>query len=92
LRDILSLLQREVNVMTSQRHGIDLSQGDNLSDELLDGLLQTLGVRTDTVAIRCFQHVHGATARAATNIADWMSYLPKECVKAMINDGWHWST
>jgi hypothetical protein len=78
--------------MTSQRHGIGLSHRDNLSDELLDSLLQKLGVQTNTAAIRCFQHVQGATARAATNIADWMTYLPKECVKAMVNDGWHWST
>jgi hypothetical protein len=33
-----------------------------------------------------------AAARAAANIADWRGYLPEECVKAMIRDGWHLST
>jgi len=61
-------------------------------DELLYDLLHNLGAQTDTPAIRCFQHVPGATAHAAANIADWMTYLPKSCVKAMVNDGWHWST
>ncbi len=32
------------------------------------------------------------TARAAANIAAWREYLPEDCVTAMINDGWHWST
>lgn len=32
------------------------------------------------------------TARAAANIATWREYLPEDCVTAMINDGWHWST
>jgi hypothetical protein len=30
-------------------------------------------------------------SRAAEIIADWMTYLPEDCVKAMVNDGWHWS-
>jgi len=33
-----------------------------------------------------------ATFRAARNIAEWRTYLPEECVAAMINDGWHWTT
>jgi len=37
-------------------------------------------------------HLEGAAARAVENISDWMSYLPTSCVKAMVNDGWHWST
>jgi hypothetical protein len=31
-------------------------------------------------------------ARAAANIAEWQSYLPEDCVKAMIRDGWHVTT
>jgi len=31
-------------------------------------------------------------ARAAANIADWCGYLPEDCVRAMIRDGWHLST
>jgi hypothetical protein len=29
---------------------------------------------------------------AATNVADWRTYLPEDCVAAMIKDGWHRST
>ena len=39
------------------------------------------------------QSHHGACmARAAENVARWKLYLPEECVRAMVNDGWHWST
>jgi hypothetical protein len=30
--------------------------------------------------------------RAADNIARWKTYLPEECVRTMVNQGWHWST
>jgi hypothetical protein len=33
-----------------------------------------------------------AAARAVVNIATWRGYLPEDCVKAMIRDGWHLST
>jgi len=33
-----------------------------------------------------------AASRAAANIAVWRGYLPDDCVAAMIEDGWHWST
>ena len=62
------------------------------SDQELASLLWQLGVPADSAAVRCFAHVEGATARAAETIADWMSYLPQDCVKAMVRDGWHWST
>ena len=58
----------------------------------LSALLQHLGLRADTPATQCFAHVDGATARATKNIADWLGYLPEDCVKAMVSDGWHWST
>ena len=29
------------------------------------------------------------TARAVANIAEWSTYLPRDCVDAMIKDGWH---
>jgi hypothetical protein len=29
------------------------------------------------------------TARAVANIAEWSTYLPKDCVAAMIRHGWH---
>ena len=62
------------------------------SAQQLHELLQQLGAPADTAATRCFQHVHGATTRAVANIADWMTYLPEDCVRAMVKDGWHWST
>jgi hypothetical protein len=31
-------------------------------------------------------------ARAAETVAGWKTYLPEECVRAMMNAGWHWST
>jgi hypothetical protein len=33
-----------------------------------------------------------ATSRAAANVATWRTYLPEDCVVAMIKDGWHRST
>lgn len=33
-----------------------------------------------------------AILRAARNVAEWKTYLPDDCVAAMINDGWHWTT
>jgi hypothetical protein len=29
------------------------------------------------------------TARAVANIAEWSTYLPRDCVEAMVRDGWH---
>ncbi len=31
-------------------------------------------------------------ARAVANIREWRSYLPEDCVRCMIDDGWQWST
>jgi len=28
-------------------------------------------------------------ARAAATITDWLTYLPRDCVRAMVKDGWH---
>jgi hypothetical protein len=58
----------------------------------LAALLQHLGVRADSPAMQCYAHVDGATARAVETIAEWMIYLPENCVRAMVSDGWHWST
>ncbi len=27
--------------------------------------------------------------RAAQNVAEWRTFLPKECVHLMVKDGWH---
>jgi hypothetical protein len=36
--------------------------------------------------------VEGDAARWANNIFIWSSYLPHDCVKSMIQMGWHHST
>ena len=33
-----------------------------------------------------------AAARADAKIANWRAYLPEDCVKAMVRDGWHFTT
>jgi hypothetical protein len=58
----------------------------------LEALLLRLGLSANPVAIQCFGHLDGATARAIANITRWLTYLPQECVIAMVRDGWHWST
>src|ERR1700677_3516455 len=55
-------------------------------------LLRLLEMPAESAALRCHAHIHGATAQAVNTIVDWMSYLPRNCVKSMVRDGWHWST
>ena len=31
-------------------------------------------------------------ARAAANVARWKTYLPQDCISAMMSEGWHWTT
>jgi hypothetical protein len=57
----------------------------------LVALLKGLGVGSDVVEASIKRN-GSTTARAAANIAEWMTYLPEGCVKAMVRDGWHWST
>jgi hypothetical protein len=54
-------------------------------------LLKGLGVGADVVEASIKRN-DATIARAATIIAEWMTYLPEDCVKAMVSDGWHWST
>jgi hypothetical protein len=50
-----------------------------------------LGVGSDVVEASIKRNA-ATIARAAATIAEWMTYLPEDCVKAMVRDGWHWST
>jgi hypothetical protein len=55
----------------------------------LRGLIQLLGIAHQPATPR------GASSdigRAAANIETWMTYLPKNCVRTMVRDGWHWTT
>ena len=36
--------------------------------------------------------ITAANLRASANVAAWRTYLPEDCVAAMIDDGWHWTT
>jgi hypothetical protein len=74
----------------SSRRYSKISLVDSVQELAL--LLRLLDVPADSAAVRCYAHVDGATARAVDTIIDWMNYLPRNCVKAMVRDGWHWST
>jgi hypothetical protein len=78
------------------RHGdvmVDHSNGrDAVNTRQLTALLQSVGVDANTAACACFAKDDAVTARAAANIADWLTYLPTNCVQSMVKDGWHWST
>jgi hypothetical protein len=56
----------------------------------LSVLLRHLGVSADTVEASIRRN-DATILRAAAITAEWASYLPEDCVKAMVNDGWHWS-
>jgi hypothetical protein len=47
-------------------------------------------LKTVSVSVQ-HNRIHADPVRAAANIADWASYLPADCVLAMIRDGWHLS-
>jgi hypothetical protein len=57
----------------------------------LVALLRGLGVGSDVVEA-FIRRNDAIVARAAEIIAEWTTYLPEDCVKAMVSDGWHSST
>ncbi len=63
----------------------DLDNGRRLS-----ALLRHLGVSDDIIEASIRRN-DATIARAGASIAEWMTYLPEDCVRAMVNDGWHWS-
>jgi hypothetical protein len=64
-------------------------EADN--NQRLLSLLDRLGVGPE-VAEASLERNDATVARAAAIIAEWMTYLPQDCVKTMVSDGWHWST
>jgi len=60
------------------------------SSHRLSVLLRHLGVSAGMVEASIRRN-DATISRAAEIIAEWMTYLPEDCVKAMVNDGWHWS-
>jgi hypothetical protein len=58
---------------------------------LADAILR-LTIPTDSWVSPCPAATDADTAHAAANVEDWLSYLPKDCVRAMVCDGWQWTT
>jgi hypothetical protein len=51
------------------------------------------GVRALTVDIQVMNtdgvvRVDADAARSAQNVSQWLTYLPEDCVRAMVDDGW----
>jgi hypothetical protein len=65
-------------------------QGDH--SRFLAGPLHSIGVGANSTTIWYPAQGHTAAVCAEANIADWMTYLPETCVRAMVNNGSHWST
>ncbi len=77
-------------VSTARREGFrHATAADAVSDGQLEPLLEALGLTANHVASRGPNHV---ASRAAAHIRDWMTYLPRDCIRNMVRDGWHWST
>jgi hypothetical protein len=55
------------------------------------GLCAELGFAAGDPACIGIGRSGARTARAAANITDWLTYLPRDCVRAMVKDGWHWT-
>jgi len=55
-------------------------------------LMLRLGLNVDTAAAPLFATSTPDEDRAATTIETWLSYLPTDCVRSMVERGWHWST
>jgi hypothetical protein len=77
-------------MITDARAQVDLVAARHL-EELFKmgyfGSAQCSTAKTDMV-----RPASTGTSRAAANVATWRTYLPEDCVAAMINDGWHLST
>ena len=55
-------------------------------------LVQDLNACTSVAMSGSVKRNGARLAHAAENVAGWKKYLPEECVRAMMNAGWHWST
>jgi hypothetical protein len=55
-------------------------------------LMLRLGLKADTAAAPLFVTSIPDEERAAVTIETWLSYLPTDCVRSMVQRGWHWST
>jgi hypothetical protein len=62
------------------------------SRERLRAAIAQLGLPRATPASPCFTKSCADIAHAASNVETWLAYLPRNCVRAMVLDGWHWTT
>jgi hypothetical protein len=53
-------------------------------------LVERLSVRAHDLPIKI--DIDRSISRGAANIAMWRTYLPEDCIMAMVSQGWHWST
>jgi hypothetical protein len=51
-----------------------------------------LSIKADAGMAGSTGKINAANVRASANVATWRTYLPEDCVAAMIDDGWHWTT
>jgi hypothetical protein len=54
--------------------------------------IRRLAIPTDAAVSPCPAGTEVDTAHAAENVEDWIRYLPRDCVTAMVCDGWQWTT
>jgi hypothetical protein len=62
------------------------------SQRQLGAMLSLLGLSMSAAMARGAADSTAARERAISNIATWLAYLPKECIRSMVRDGWHWTT
>ncbi len=55
-------------------------------------LFESLGFSCEDPACAGIGRPGARADQATARISDWLSYLPRDCVKAMVKDGWHWTT
>ena len=81
----------EPEVHFPQRDAVRLRQRLALIKKLaIDA--QGLSFKADPSLAPSTESDSSAALRAAANVAEWRTYLPADCVAAMVNDRWHWST
>jgi hypothetical protein len=86
-----SATQAEPEVHFPQRDAVRLRHRLALIKKLaIDA--QALSFKTDPSSAPSIEGGSSAALRAAANVAEWRTYLPEDCVAAMIKDRWHWST
>jgi hypothetical protein len=66
------------------------SQGDLITELHLESLFNSGATHAEPEVH--FPKRDAVRLRHRAIVADWRTYLPEECVAAMIKDGWHWST